>query len=123
MVVWFTGISGSGKTTLGKKFFQVLKKKSQSTIFLDGDEFRAVFKNDLKYSLKDRNLKIKRKLSLGTGPFMASYSMMFDYLNKIPFICYPLITICFLMDWFLMLFHKNRINKFYPICILIVAEK
>ncbi len=60
MVVWFSGISGSGKTTLGKKFFQVLKKKSQSTIFLDGDEFRAVFKNDLKYSLKDRNLNAFR---------------------------------------------------------------
>lgn len=73
--------------------------------------------------LKDKKLKIRKKLSLGTGPFMASYSMMFDYLNKIPFICYPLITICFLMDCFLMLFHKNRINKFYPICTLIIAEK
>ena len=55
MVIWFTGVSGSGKTTLGKKFFKVLKKKSQASIFIDGDEFRSIFKNDLKYSLKDRD--------------------------------------------------------------------
>jgi SAM-dependent methyltransferase len=73
--------------------------------------------------LKSKKFKIKKKLSLGTGPFMVSYSMIFDYLNKIPLICYPLITICYLLDIFLSLFHKNRINKFYPICILIVAEK
>ena len=73
--------------------------------------------------LKSKKYKIKKKLSLGTGPFMASYSMLFDYLNKIPLICYPLITICYLLDIFLTVFHKNRINKFYPICIIIVAEK
>ena len=55
MIIWFTGVSGAGKTTLGKKFFKVLKKKSQSSIFIDGDEFRSIFKKDLKYSLKDRD--------------------------------------------------------------------
>ena len=73
--------------------------------------------------LKLKKYKIKKKLSLGTGPFMASYSMLFDYLNKIPFICYPLIIIFYLLDIFLELFHKNGINKFYPICIIIIAEK
>ncbi len=110
---------------------KILKKKGKiyiSTPFLyryheAPKDYKRYTLDYLEKTLKDRNLKIKRKLSLGTGPFMASYTMMFDYLNKIPFICYPLITTCFLMDWFLMLFHKNRINKFYPICILIVAEK
>ena len=55
MIIWFTGVSGAGKTTLGKKFFEVLKKKYNSSIFIDGDEFRKLFNNDLKYSLKDRN--------------------------------------------------------------------
>ena len=60
MMIWFTGLSGSGKTTLGKKFFEVLKKKSQSTIFLDGDEFRSIFKNDIEYTLKDRDINAYR---------------------------------------------------------------
>ena len=73
--------------------------------------------------LKDKKFKIRKKLSFGTGPFLASYSLMFDYLNKIPLISYPLIVICFLLDLFLMIFHKNKNTVFYPICILIIAEK
>lgn len=60
MVIWFSGLSGSGKTTLGKNFFYFLKKKSQSTIFLDGDRFRLIFKNDLGYTVKDRDTNAYR---------------------------------------------------------------
>ena len=64
MVIWFTGISGTGKTTLGKKFFMFLKKKHPSTIFLDGDEFRKIFKNDIKYTLEDRDKNASRLTNL-----------------------------------------------------------
>ena len=60
MVIWFSGISGSGKTTIGKKFFKFLKGKSNSTIYIDGDGFRKIFKNDLGYSLKERNINAYR---------------------------------------------------------------
>ena len=60
MIIWITGISGSGKTTLGKAYFNSIKKKHKSSIFIDGDSIREVFKNDLKYSLKDRNLNAER---------------------------------------------------------------
>tara|TARA_Y100001970_G_C14105223_1_gene787707 strand:- start:321 stop:998 length:678 start_codon:yes stop_codon:yes gene_type:complete len=73
--------------------------------------------------LKDKKFKVKKKISFGTGPFLASYSLLFDYLNKIPLVSYPVITVCFLLDYFLMLFHKKKTNIFYPICILIIAEK
>ena len=53
MIIWITGIS-SGKTTLGKYFFKKFKKNKRIQ-FLDGDEFRKIFSDDLKYSLKDRN--------------------------------------------------------------------
>ena len=55
MVIWFTGISGVGKTTLGKKFLIFFKKKHPKTIYFDGDSFRSLFNNDLKYNLSDRN--------------------------------------------------------------------
>ena len=52
--IWFR------KDNFGKKIFQELKKKTKSTIFLDGDRFREIFKNDLGYTLKDRNTNAYR---------------------------------------------------------------
>ena len=60
MILWITGISGSGKTTIGKSFYKKFKKKNKNTIFLDGDEFRSLFGNDLKYSIKDRDKNAQR---------------------------------------------------------------
>ena len=60
MILWITGISGSGKTTLAKYFFKHFKKKHKNTIFLDGDEFRSLFSNDLKYTIKDRDKNAER---------------------------------------------------------------
>ena len=59
-LIWITGLSGSGKTTIGKKVYHALKKKYINTIFLDGDDFRQIFDNDLKYSLQDRLQNAKR---------------------------------------------------------------
>ena len=60
MILWITGISGSGKTTIGKYFFKKFQKKYKNTLFLDGDEFRLIFGNDLKYTIKDRDRNAQR---------------------------------------------------------------
>ena len=60
MIIWFTGISGTGKTTIAKFLVQKLKKKYESTYHLDGDEFRNSMKNDLGFTLKDRDLNANR---------------------------------------------------------------
>jgi len=60
MVIWLTGISGTGKTTLGKYFYDRFKKENPSTIYFDGDKFRSIFKNDIKYTIKDRNTNAQR---------------------------------------------------------------
>ena len=64
MVIWITGISGSGKSTFGKYFFKKFKKKHKNTIFFDGDEFRKIFLDDVKYTLKDRNKNAERLTNL-----------------------------------------------------------
>ena len=64
MILWITGISGTGKTTLGKALFNKYKKKNNSTIYLDGDQIRKIFNNDLKYSLNDRNINAERLTKL-----------------------------------------------------------
>ena len=51
MVIWIIGLSGSGKTTIGKLIYKSLLKKRKNTVFLDGDEMRAVWGNDLGHKL------------------------------------------------------------------------
>lgn len=46
MILWFVGLSGSGKTTLGREVYAQLKATHPNTVFLDGDELRAVFAHD-----------------------------------------------------------------------------
>ena len=60
MLIWITGISASGKSTIAKRLYKVIKKRCKNTIFLDGDIFRDLNNNDLKYTLKDRNTNAQR---------------------------------------------------------------
>ena len=64
MVIWITGISASGKSTLGKYFFKRFKKQKKNTVFFDGDEFRRIFHDDIKYTLRDRDVNAIRLTSL-----------------------------------------------------------
>ena len=73
--------------------------------------------------LKEKKFKTIIKKNLGEGPLMASYSMLFDYINKVPLISYPILIICFLFVQVLSCFHKTDIKKLYPICTLIIASK
>ena len=58
-IIWITGISGTGKTTLAKYYKRFLKK----FIWIDGDEFRKLFNNDLGYTLKERNKNAERLIN------------------------------------------------------------
>ena len=60
MLIWITGISASGKSTIAKRLYKIIKKRCKNTIFLDGDTFRDLNNNDLKYTLKDRNTNAQR---------------------------------------------------------------
>ena len=54
-VIWITGLSGSGKTTLAKTIFLKLKESGFSSILIDGDEIRKVFKSNIEnYNINDR---------------------------------------------------------------------
>jgi adenylylsulfate kinase-like enzyme len=53
-LVWITGLSGAGKTTAAKQVFALLKESLPNTAMIDGDDFRAVFDDDLGYSLDHR---------------------------------------------------------------------
>ena len=54
--IWFFGLSGSGKT-LASNF---LKTKIKKFIILDGDKIRKHISFDLSYTLKDREIQLRR---------------------------------------------------------------
>ena len=53
-VYFFTGLSGAGKTTIGGLFHQYLKAQKPNVVWLDGDQYRPVFTEDVGYSTEDR---------------------------------------------------------------------
>ena len=53
-LIWVTGFSASGKTTVSRKVEHFLNKKGVKTLYLDGDDLRAIFGNSWGYKRSDR---------------------------------------------------------------------
>ena len=53
-VIWITGYSGAGKTTVGRKVNFRLNEQGVKSVFLDGDDLRAVLGGKWGYEKDDR---------------------------------------------------------------------
>lgn len=53
-VYFFTGLSGAGKTTVGGLFYHRLKSTKPNAVYLDGDEIRLAFGEDVGYTHEER---------------------------------------------------------------------
>ena len=63
-VYWLTGLSGAGKTTIGRLWYDKLREQGEPAVFLDGDELRQVFGDDLGYTEADRRKSAMRNARL-----------------------------------------------------------
>ena len=54
MVIWITGLAGSGKTTIGQAVSNLIQPLQPGTVFLDGEDVRAIMGNDLGFTVEDR---------------------------------------------------------------------
>lgn len=59
-VYFFTGLSGAGKTTIGGLFHSHLKARKPNLVWLDGDQTRTVFEEDIGYTHEERLRGAKR---------------------------------------------------------------
>ena len=60
MVVWIIGLSGSGKSTLANNVVNRMRQSINNVILLDGDVIRAIFGNDVDYSIDGRRRNAER---------------------------------------------------------------
>lgn len=60
MITWIVGLSGAGKSTIGRALYDLLGEERPNLVFLDGDEVRRVFGDDLGYTLDDRRANAER---------------------------------------------------------------
>ena len=60
MVIWLIGLSGAGKTTLARGLYKRLKLKTRHLVYLDGDDFRQIFRNDIDHTVAGREKNAER---------------------------------------------------------------
>ena len=94
---------------------KILEKKGKiflSTPFLyryhgAPDDYSRYTSQYLKKKIEKNGFKILNCKSFGTGPFMASYSMLFDYLKFIPLLPVFIIFLFMTIDFFFIVISKN----------------
>lgn len=110
---------------------KILKRKGKiigSTPFLfrvhgaPNDYYRFTYKKINEMLLENDFTKISIK-ELGTGPFLASISLLKSYLKFIPLIFPLLVTLSIILDKILNIFMKTKPNKIYPIGYFFIANK
>lgn len=60
MIIWLIGMSGSGKTTIARGLYATLKPATPNLVYLDGDEFREMFRNDVDHTIEGRRKNAER---------------------------------------------------------------
>ena len=60
MIIWLIGMSGSGKSTIGQNLYATLKPTTPNLLYLDGDEFREIFRNDADHTVEGRYKNAER---------------------------------------------------------------
>ena len=86
------------------------------------DHFRFT-KDSLLHNLKKSGFdKIKIK-ELGTGPFLASFSLLRGFLKYIPIIYEIILLFSLIFDWSLKVIMKTHPRSIYPIGYIFMAKK
>ena len=111
--------------------YRILKKGGYligSTPFLyqihsaPNDYFRYT-KDFLNLNLRNNNYKNIKIISLGKGPFVASYSLIYPYIKFLPIFRQIIFLIAYLLDSFIQIFVRTKLSEIFPIGYLFIGKK
>lgn len=114
-----------------KNISTILKKNGQiigSTPFLfrihgAPKDYSRFTKQNIKELLQKNNFKNIKIAELGTGPFLASFSLLRSFLKYLPLIYQSFILFAILMDKILNRLMNTKPQKIYPIGYVFLAKK
>ena len=69
---------------------------------------------------KFKTIKVK---SLGFGPFIASYSLLYPYLRYLPFFSQICLLVAYILDSFIQLFVKTDLKEIFPLGYFFYCKK
>ena len=86
------------------------------------DYFRFT-KHFLELNLKKYRFKQIKVKSLGFGPFVASYSLLFPYLKYLPFFSQLCLLLAYILDSVIQIFVKTDLKEIFPVGYFFIAKK
>jgi SAM-dependent methyltransferase len=87
------------------------------------NDYLRFTENFLNKILTKKKFKILHSKSCGTGPLLACYAMIFDYIKIVPLLAPITLFHVFILDYLISLFQKTEMCKIYPICVIVEAKK
>ena len=77
----------------------------------------------LESNLKKYKFKKVKVKSLGFGPFVASYSLLYPYLRFLPFFSQICLLVAYILDSFIQIFVKTDLKEIFPLGYFFIAKK
>ena len=77
----------------------------------------------LESNLKKYKFKKVKVKSLGFGPFIASYSLLYPYLRYLPFFSQICLLVAYILDGFIQIFVKTDLKEIFPLGYFFIAKK
>ena len=80
-------------------------------------------KQFIELNLKKNKFKKIKVKALGFGPFTASYSLLYPYLQYLPLLSQTFLLLAYILDSFIQIFVKTDLEEIFPIGYFFIAKK
>ena len=80
-------------------------------------------KHFFELNLKKYRFKHVKVKSLGFGPFIASYSLLYPYLRFLPFFSQLCLLVAYILDSVIQIFVKTDLKEIFPLGYFFIAKK
>ena len=80
-------------------------------------------KQFIELNLKKNKFKKIKVKALGFGPFTASYSLLYPYLQYLPLLSQTCLLLAYILDSFIQIFVKTDLKEIFPVGYFFITKK